>query len=172
MTIGRKLLLTIRRKVLLAAVLATSVFAALVVVVQVWPHPSDADLIAGFNRQRAKFERLREMIGEDKALFRVTTHGTLPEDAKIRRSRFVEYRKLLRELKFEGAVDISKDRGTITFTKSHRGFIVHGSHKGYVFTTQPAKAKLLGDLDPLSRSGFGVGWRRIEANWYLFFEGY
>ena len=170
-----KVFWTIRNKLILAVVVGAVVAAAPVIAVQLQPHPADDEMLASFRKHRAKFERLREMILEDKALFRVTSQATLPENPRslgLKRSRIAEYRKLMRQLRLEGGIDISNDRSTITFARSQRGFVVHGSQKGFVYTTQGVKTKLFDDLDQLSKSGVGVGRRPIEGNWYLAFDGY
>jgi len=138
------------------------------------PHAPDNELIANFHRHRADFEKLREMILQDKDLLRVTSNLTQPEDLRsigISSVRIAEYRKLLKVLGIEGGVTASSDRANVEFTTSFRGFVTHGSQKGYLYSTNPVTEPLAG-LDQFSATGVGIGLRHIEGNWYLFFEGY
>jgi hypothetical protein len=136
------------------------------------PHLSDEQLIENFNSHRPKFEQLRQMIIQDKGLLRITSDRTWPDDPQtvgISRSRIAEYRKLLNELGIRG-LEISKDQKNIQFVSSYRGFATHGSQKGYEYMSEAVNVYLVADLSQLAKGG--VGRRRIEGNWYLFFEGY
>jgi len=139
------------------------------------PHRTDEALLENFRRHRADFERLREMVDQDKALLGVTDDRTQPDDPEavgIPASRIAEFRALLKALGIRGGLKISADRGTIELTASARGVVTHNSSKGYMYMAAPAGRTLLDSLDEVTAKGVGSGLRRIEGNWYLFFEGY
>ncbi len=138
-------------------------------------HESDSDLIETFQRHRAEFEHLKQMIVRDKGLFVVRSNRTLPKDpgsVGISASRIDEYRKMMKDLGIHGSIEITMDRTSIRIVSSGRGFVTHSSEKGYIYAAVPFKKGVVAELDSLSSRGKGAGLRRIEENWYLFFEGY
>ncbi|MHB8844610.1 MAG: hypothetical protein ACYC7L_07635 [Nitrospirota bacterium] len=140
------------------------------------PHLSDSELIANFYQHRAEFERLRNMIVQDKGLLRVNNDRTLPEDAQsinVPPSRIKEYRELLTKLDIRGGIEASSDRRYIGFIASLLGWATHNSEKGYAYTEELVKAQdIVDDLDHFKEHEVGSGMRRIEGDWYLFYEGY
>jgi len=139
------------------------------------PHMPDAQLIAKFQEHRADFERLRTMIVEDKGLLRVNELRTFPEDPQtvgVGPARVTEYRALLRRLDIRGGIESSDDKKTVELTASFRGFVTHNSQKGYWYSTEPITVYRSPDLDQFLKTEVGVGYRHIEGNWYLFFQGY
>lgn len=114
------------------------------------------------------------MMLVDKGLLLLDKRRTVPADPEaigVPRARITEYRKLLDDLGIRGGIAISEDRNTIELTVSSRGFVTHGSRKGYMYTTDNVEQHLVGALETLPTSGVGSGMRRIEGNWYLFYEG-
>ena len=169
-----------KRRFLLVGVVLCTVIA---IVVFLWsqlfsedpPHLPDAELIAKFQKHRADFDQLRNMIVEDKRLLLVNQLRTLPEDPQmvgIGPSRIAEYRTLLRQLDIRGGIESSVDKKHIELTSSFRGMVTHNSQKGYWYSTEPITTYLSPDLDQFLKSESGVGYRHIEGSWYLFFQGY
>lgn len=137
-------------------------------------HLSDDEALTNFHRHRPEFEQLREMITHDKGLMQVADDWTLPKDLQsinIESMRIAQYLCLMKDLGIK-AILISNDRKNIEMTSSNRGFITHGSSKGYLYIDAPVNQNLMAELDHLSASGVGFGLRLIEGNWYLSFEGY
>ncbi len=137
-------------------------------------HESDRELIGTFQRHRARFEHLKQMMVQDEGLFTVTSDRTLPEDPSsvgIATTRIDEYRKVLKEL---GVchIAITRSRNSIRIARSCLGFVTHNSEKGYIWSAEPFEEGVITELDSLSSRREGVGTRLIEDNWYLFFEGY
>lgn len=175
------------RRILVAAgiVLAVSSAIAMVLVqnpgwidqlfgLQDPPHFPDDELIANFYEHRADFEKLREMIKQDEGLDRVTLERTLPENPNIGvgPARIAEYRVLLKKVGASGGIAASSDRKTIELVSTRRGFTTHGSEKGYLYVEGSSGKELLTELDRFSLNDEGSGLRRIDGNWYLYFEGY
>lgn len=139
------------------------------------PHLPDEELIANFYRYRSEFERLRGMMMEDVALVRVTQDQIDPENlqASLGDSRVAEYRVLLRKVGLQGGISASSDRKILEFLSTRRGFVTHNSQKGYLYIHGPVdEREITASLDSFSDGGTGSGLRHIEANWYLYFEGY
>jgi hypothetical protein len=135
-------------------------------------HQSDAELIETFRRHRAQFERLRQMLGEDRGLLAVDDRRTWPEDpvaVGVPASRIDQYRALMGELGLL-RIAISEDRQTIDLVASSRGFVTHGSHKGYLYSTALQQG-VVADLDALPHVGSWSGLRHLDGGWYLLFEG-
>jgi hypothetical protein len=169
------------RKALLAALAAPVAIVFLVGLVRVLElagcgqrtHPSDRELMATFAAHRTDFEALRQMIGADRGLLRVSDRDTWPEDyaaAGVAPSRIDEYRRLLRHLGLH-SVELSADGTTVELIVSVVGLVTNGSVKGYVCGAPPDPRLVVEELDRISAAGTGAGVRHIEGDWYLFFEG-
>lgn len=132
--------------------------------------------MANYYRNRADFEKLREMMIQDKGLIAVYNKRTWPEELQsihVSSARIKEYRKLLRKLGIQGGIEGSSDQRSIRFTSSDRGMVTHNSGKGYIYTEEPVEVKdIVTDLDHFKEHEHHWGLRRIEGNWYLFYEGY
>ena len=116
---------------------------------------------------------MRKMIVHDKGLSQVFGDRTYPEDPAtvgVSPARIAEYRRLLKELGIEGGILAPTDKKSVELMSSTRGFVTHGSRKGYLYTEEKVD-EVVADLDQVSASGVGSGLRRIEGNWYLLFEG-
>ena len=138
------------------------------------PHPADHEMIANFQGHRAEFDHVRDMILHDAGLLRVDDHETWPKNPQVvgvTPERIAEYRLLLKRLGLRGGISSSEDGTTIELTNSTRGFVTHGSEKGYVYSRNPDPRFVVPELDSLSKRGAGNGWKHIEDNWYLYFEG-
>jgi hypothetical protein len=139
------------------------------------PHLPDAQLIANFQAHKEGFERLRQMIIEDKGLTRVDDNWTAPGDPKaigVSPERIAEYRKLFSQLGIPRGFSATSERDRIEFLASSQGWVAHGSHKCYLYASNPPK-DLIGSLDHISSKNrsVGEGTRQIEGNWYLHFYG-
>jgi hypothetical protein len=139
------------------------------------PHLADDQLIGKFHEHRADFERLREMVLEDRGLTRVDDDWTAPSDPTtigVTADRIAEYRLLFKKLGLARGFSAGLDRREIELLASAQGWVAHGSHKGYVYTVRVTES-LDADLDHYSSQErpLGSGYRRIEGNWYLYFYG-
>ena len=169
--------MAIRRKTLCivgvaAIAIAFAIFFVALPGLEERPLPTDQELISNFKQHRAGFDRLRDMVMQDKGLLIITNDRTWPEDpqaAGVSQSRIAEYRALLKELGIHGGLSASVDRTTIQLTSASRGFVTHGSEKGYEYASEPIRTYLVPNLELLSKGG--LGWRPIEDGWYLYFKG-
>src|SRR5262249_17027737 len=141
-------------------------------------HLPDDELIDKFRRHQEGFERLREMILQDRELTRVGEDWTEPRDPKtigISNERIAEYRKLFIVLGIKSGFSAPRSRDYIQFLSSTQGWVSHGSEKGYLYAILipgylgPVRDSL--DQFSAGKNPTGSGCRHIQANWYLYFSG-
>jgi hypothetical protein len=140
------------------------------------PHLPDAQLIANFHAHKEEFERLRQMVIEDKGLTMVNDLWPAPDDPKpseCSQERAAEYRKLFSQLNLPWGISATLDRDRIEFGASAQGQKYHASTKGYLYTSRRPE-NLVDSLDNISSQDLPIGaWNRhIEGNWYIHFYGY
>jgi hypothetical protein len=144
-------------------------------------HPTDDQLIARFKRERASFERLRDMFVADRTLGRVApdftrpvnffSGGPLPSDPPVTSQRLAEYHGLFEHLGLESGVEGYDDKEEIFFHASSMGLAVSGSSKGYAYlASRPAlMTNSLDDYWSPDGTSF-TAFRPIEGRWYLYFD--
>jgi hypothetical protein len=143
-------------------------------------HQADAQMIANFQKHQNDFERLRQMVLEDKGLIRVDDDWTEPHDPQtigIKPERIAQYRSLFKQVGIPRGFSSAADRKDIEFIDTTKGMLDHGSFKGYVYLKSRPK-KLLDNLDTLESQkmpdGVGKKWiqgyRLIEGNWFLYYD--
>src|SRR5690242_14414693 len=91
--------------------------------------PSDDQMLRNFQEHRAAFEKLRDMILEDRDLQRVDRDWTDPADPAtigITSQRIAEYRKLFRELGIARGFQAYGDRSEIRLLAHAEGLSVAG----------------------------------------------
>ena len=144
------------------------------------PHSTDAELIARFRAHRAEFERLRDLLLDEPAVYLIgpgevrAWEGDPPAEALAPQPRHPlgEYRALLRKLGVSRATrDITATPPRIWFDVSSQGYVAHGSSKSYLYATELENWPLLPSLDEMTAARKGEGIRRIEGDWYLHFYG-
>ena len=141
------------------------------------PEPKDKDLIKNFQDHREEFEALRAMIIHDKGLRRVDDNWTDPADPMsvgVTPERIAEYRAIFRKLGIPRG--FSSEPRSIDLLVHTEGISIAGSSKGYAWRRLPP-AETEPSLDKPQKKGseeaesHPVGYRRIEGDWYLYFEG-
>jgi hypothetical protein len=147
------------------------------------PHQTDEEMIAHFHAQRPAFDTLRKMMLRDSGLIAVTEDSTEPAyhlDFGISRERIAEYRRLLTQAGIAEGIAATPERDRIDLLASTQQMLNRGSIKGYLYSdsirddTIDAGARLPSTTDDLSPGppAFETWTRRIDGNWYLFFERY
>jgi len=148
------------------------------------PLPPDSVLEENFQRHEADFNRLLKMAENDSNVMRIAPDFTwLVDDASWPRpkerlgfteQRWSEYRQLFARLKLEKGLLRYQDVGITYFFSSSKGLVTGGSGKGYAYSTK--------ELSPLSNSLDSVPaklvldspnhtvYKKIQANWYLFYD--
>lgn len=140
------------------------------------PHKSDEELIANFQSHREEFNRLLQMVMEDKALSRVDINWTSPANPQavgISRERVDEYRALFKKLGVPRGFNAFQARGVFEFIASAQGLSTGGSSKGYIyFKWRPVHVvESLDEYRQLTDKPYSYPvYRHIEGNWYLFYD--
>jgi len=139
------------------------------------PHQPDRQMIANFQTHKTEFEYLRQMVTEDKWLTRVDDDWTEPRDPQtigILPDRIAKYRRIFHQLGIPRGISATAGRDRIEFIASSQGWVASGSSKSYVYLAKRPD-EVLDDLDSLSslQKPFGIGYKHIEGNWYLYFYG-
>lgn len=146
----------------------------------VFPHrspPREAQVIHNFETHRASFERLREMMMEDKGLLGLASWGVEMEGAGPRKvaesgfpvARYKEYQALLEEV---GGIGASRDHGdppeSVCVWIYASGFAGDTRHMDLCGVTHEPQNQV-SSLDefyktPKPRKPV---YRRVDGNWYL-----
>lgn len=137
-------------------------------------HPSDAELLANFQKHKPEFDHLLQMFVADKGLGRVAPDFTRPSDPRtvgVSLERLSEYRKIFRALGLANGIEGYDEKAQVWFMASSQGLSVTGSGKGYAYTSE-RPVLVVDSLDNYwSKDGQSfVAFRHIEGNWYLYLE--
>jgi hypothetical protein len=136
-------------------------------------HPSDSTMLEFFEHNRAEFEMMRKMILADEGLVIVGKRNFKIEENSERPSltRLRLYRKTMKNLGVR-QIRAAPNRSRIYFEISSNGFVTHSSAKGYLHADKIREEILFPSLDEMTDSRRGVGYRHLDGDWYLIFEGY
>ena len=139
-------------------------------------HPTDRQVIAGFERHRADYEQLLALAVRDGHLLRVDRdwYGTQdgdyywsPQAGLLSEERWGQYRRLFDVLQLEAGVLITD--GTIYFLRSSIGLSVSGSTKGIAYFTQlPATTWEGSGCRPGDVPFEDTCYRHLSGKWYWF----
>ena len=138
-------------------------------------HPSDGDLEQNFRMHQADFDKLVRMLTEDEDIVRIIDgHVYFHEvsNRQLPQGRLNEYESLFRKLKIEGG--FHRSGGKIRLIASTRGLALPNSEKSYVYTPQ-VPGPLVGSLDEVINKNHGDQapvFRRLNGNWYLYYESW
>jgi len=137
------------------------------------PAPSDDEMIGHFKAFRVTYERLVQMLIEDKKLTSVSpdqTDPANPSSAGVTAARIVKYRQLLEQVgAHEGC-----QRWFGGYKVHHWDFgslMGEARMKGYIYLTKPPR-KSRRSLDSFDPTGNDTedAYRHISGNWYLVYE--
>lgn len=140
-------------------------------------HRSDKDLIRNFELHREELEELVRMTIQDSKLRRVDDDWTDPEnpaDVGVGPARVAQYRAMMENAGITRGFAAYGEPGYVQFLASANGIVPSGSSKGYLHTTRTPEP-LVENLDAYAghdtrSSNSGAVYRRIEGDWYLFYE--
>lgn len=137
-------------------------------------HPSDEKLINNFTDNKEIFEDLIKMFLEDNELGRVGDGFTRPSDPSIIGidiNRINLYYQLFKQLGIPSGIEGYGEKEKIWLIVSTAGLSISGSSKGYVYS-ESSPDKIVDDLDSYwsSDKRSFTAYRKIDNNWYLFFE--
>ena len=137
--------------------------------------PADAALLGQFQKNRAAFQKLAEMIAVDQSVEKVHQayiHGSSPGE-----KRLAEYRRLLRQVNCQSVTRWDHpDEYTVEVTAFAGGALPDdGIYKGFEFFPKGLPERSAGDVvssldgDPHRVEGGTRRYRKINENWYLTF---
>lgn len=138
-------------------------------------HPTDRQLIAGFERHRADYYQLAALAEQDRHLGRVSrtwyeTQGGdyhyAPEAGLLSEERWSRYRRLFDVLQLEEGVLIGD--GRTWFLRSCFGLSVSGSTKGIAYMPRPTPGCGNADYGPSDVGFEDTCYRHISGKWYWF----
>ncbi len=136
------------------------------------PHPTDAELIENWTRNRKAFDELLRLFEGDQRLGRVAPDFIRPaklEDAGVSRERIKDYQQRCRALRLEAGIEGYDEKSTIWFHASTRGLSVTGSSKGYAYVTRVPDLVVPSLDDYRSADGRSyTAYRHLEGDWYLY----
>lgn len=151
--------------------------------------PTDTTLIERFEKHRAEFEALRQMVQSDQGLVRVDDTWTKPEDPTtigVTAARIADYRARFRALGIPRGFQAYGGPDHILFLAWVQGITVAGSAKGYAWC-EKTPDDVVPDLDAAWEANHqeylkknrqqSNHWekhldlyRHIEGKWYLHFQ--
>jgi hypothetical protein len=132
--------------------------------------PRDQKLVTSFHDHRTAFERLRQMATEDSEKGPYFSESFL--DGRLDEMRKREYRRLLFEI--HPGLIATVNYGTVRFCFAGGGLsaISPGWGKGieYVPGDYERKGRVVENLDEANKLPPGVYLRKIEPNWFIFYQ--
>ena len=132
--------------------------------------PEDQTLIALFSAHHEAFEKIRKMADEDRKKEMFISASDLTKD--LSGSHQQEYNNLLPRLS-SGMTVSMRDDGIVRFVQAHDGFVISSSwEKGieYIPGNCEKHAVIIPNLDDVSKLGGGLYLRKLEPNWFLFYQ--
>ena len=175
----RKLFIILAAGLGLLALVGAAIVGTAAIMVMPWaqssgPRPSDAAMIAHFEKHRADFEQLAAMMREDARLKRIGKDFAQPDNA-VGTARLAQYRALLARLNI---ISVSHYGSQIEFVYYTQGITIRGSAKSFCFGPPPDFVEEIdGDLDAawdtaVKQHERGMTFqRRIAGDWWLQYEG-
>lgn len=132
-------------------------------------HLPDAVLIQNFHEHRTEFELLRSMLDHDEHIRRIDADWSDP--ANIAEDKLKEYRHLFTIVGTPRGLYSTRNPTFIEFVASSKGWVASGSTKGHVYRLdKPEDIKPSLDKYHTENTDYATLYRRIEGNWYLYFE--
>lgn len=149
------------------------------------PLTSDKKLTENFYNHQANFERLVKMADEDKNVMSVYKDSVAlngyyywRDDSQegFSSNRWNEYKKLFKELgvpfihrvsKSDGIIQISSASIAVSDIDDYERIVIS---KGYAYSLKEP-SPLVDSLDGMGFKTQGTFYKRIDKNWYLFFDG-
>ncbi len=135
--------------------------------------PSDAAMIAHWEKHRATLDQITDMLRRDPALNRLGLTWSDPDDperAHVPAARIADYRDLMREASI---ISVSRGHRSVQFLFYASGLSVNGFGKGFVRGEPSRYAEIVdGDLDKAAVDRKKVLFQRpIGDGWWLQRDG-
>jgi hypothetical protein len=133
------------------------------------PAPSDAAMIAHWQKHRGTLDEITEMLRRDPALNRIGmtwTEPAEPERARVEPERLAKYRELMKQASI---ISVGRGHRSVYFLYHASGLSVSGFGKGFVRGEASRHAEIVdGDLDAAAAGRSKVFLQRpIADGWWL-----
>ncbi len=144
-------------------------------------HPADADLEKRFHENRKDFDELIEMSKSDSKVVRISLDFTWLDNSVawprpkselgFSEERWNQYRSVFKKLGLNEGIARPLDTDTTYLIGSTEGLVTGGSSKGYAYSAKELPT-VSGSLDDYERSSPKTrpAYKRIEENWYLYYD--
>lgn len=128
----------------------------------------DKNLITIFQGHQPMFSKLRKMIGEDRVSY-VTEQYI---DPNLTRVRWKKYKTLMEEISPHLVMTYGSESTRFIFSKNEFSSIGPEWVKGIEYENNPKSGEIVkGTLDDPGALSYGeVYLRKIQRNWYVFFQ--
>lgn len=133
--------------------------------------PSDFELVERFEREQEAFDRLAAMWSEDARAHAASPSAASGSGVDLSETRQEEYRQVARKL--------SLDFGTFRLRDPQiKGIMIGNGElelmgcqvvKGYAYAEREP-APLVESLDDISEKAWGLTFKRLKGNWYLYYS--
>jgi hypothetical protein len=139
------------------------------------PILKDEDLIASFQKHRAKFDQLQQMIATDSKLHRVDEDWTDPHDPKdagVSTIRIENYRRLLVEAGCRRGFAAFPGRPGIYFISAAQGTVASSLTQGYYYSEGAPQYVVSNTMkySPKHPEDSYEVFRHIDGHWYIYFN--
>jgi hypothetical protein len=140
-------------------------------------HPSVKVLAQRLKSNEAEFNRLAAMLFEDSDIVRLSDKYVFLGEGFNRQvpdERLREYRRLFNELGIEAGFHRDGANAVRLIASSRGGVFLPGSEKSYVYS-KVEPSPLVDSLDRVmarDRGDQAPVFRRLEGNWYLYYESW
>jgi hypothetical protein len=139
-------------------------------------HPSDQVLEQRFRAHEADFNKLVQMLNEDRDIVRLVGDSVfLSGDShrSVATHRLTEYRRLFKAVGLESG--IHRDGvNAVRLIASSKGLLIATSEKSYVYSSVEPSA-LVESVDEIIKRNRGDQspvYKRLGGNWYLYYESW
>lgn len=144
--------------------------------------PSDAELEETFRNHEDDFNQLIEMSQVDSKVIRIASNFTWLDDnlsyprpeseLGFSKERWDEYHQIFVKLGIKGGLIRYPDTGVILFFVSNKGLVTGGLAKGYAYSTKDLTPiyNSLDNFQPSASSSEKPVYKRLNKNWYLFYD--
>ena len=138
--------------------------------------PSDTQMLNNFTEHRATFERLAQMVEQDKGVTKIddASLGSINVIAPgVSPARIATYQRLMTSVGIRRGFEATPDGNEVDFMYYSEGAAFSSdTNKGYAYLTKPPK-HLVQNLDDFA-TGDGEddeeAYQHITGKWYLFYQ--
>jgi hypothetical protein len=138
--------------------------------------PSDAQMLNNFREHRSIFERLAQMVEQDKGVTKIddVSMGAINVIAPgVSPARIATYQRLMKSVGIRRGFEATPDGSEVDFMYYAVGAAFSSdTNKGYVYLTKPPKrlAQSLDNCETNDGEDDEEAYQHITGKWYLFYQ--